>query len=111
MSMVQPYDASTASAITPTTNDTIHRISTSTNEKYENSDEASDQEELARMVIEGNIVGALSIALDMSNTSVKKRSIVAGIGCLKNKLTKSDNEDVLRAVEILDNAAENLGLF
>ena len=75
------------------------------------TDSTSFQECLACMVIEGNVVDALGFALEASETNPKKRSIAAGIGCLKNLFARSNDADVLRAVEILDDAAANLGLL
>lgn len=74
-------------------------------------DSTDYQEKLAKMVIDGDVIGALGRALDGANTSPKKRSVAAGVGCLKNVLARSNDPSVLRAVEILDNVAESLGLF
>lgn len=75
------------------------------------TDSTSFQETLARMVIEGNVIDALGFALEASKTDPKKRSIAAGVGCLKNIFARSNDADVLRAVEILDDTAARLGLF
>ena len=75
------------------------------------TDSTSFQETLARMVIEGNVIDALGFALEASKTDPKKRSIVAGVGCLKNIFARSNDADVLKAVEILDDTAAQLGLF
>ena len=75
------------------------------------TDSTSFQETLARMVIDGNFIDALGFALEASNTDPKKRSIAAGVGCLKNVFARSMDKDVLKAVEILDDTAAQLGLF
>lgn len=75
------------------------------------TDSASFQETLARMVIDGNVIDALGFALEASKTDPRKRSIAAGVGCLKNIFARSNDKDVLKAVEILDDTAAQLGLF
>jgi len=64
-------------------------------------DSTALQERLASMVINGDVVGALGLAMDVSKASTKKRSIAAGVDCLKNILNRSGDAEVLRAVERL----------
>lgn len=61
------------------------------------------QERIASMVIDGDVIGALGLAVDVSKTSTKKRSIATGMGCLQNILAQSDNAKILQAVEKLNN--------
>lgn len=74
-------------------------------------DSISFQMCLAHMVIEGNVIDALGFALEAHKTAPKKRSIAAGIGCLKNVFARSNDPDVLKAVEVLDDTAATLGIF
>jgi hypothetical protein len=68
------------------------------------------QERLSLMVLAGNMIGALSMALDDAKKSPTNRSITTGVSCLRKIFTISSSSDdplVLRALEILDKTMTN----
>ena len=93
-----------------------------------NDDETTIQAECVMGgVVSGNVLGALTAALDACGTDPSKRSVAAGVGCLKNFLAgaenggrpNDDNDDdddddataAAEAVAALDGIAAQLGLF
>ena len=62
------------------------------------------QERLSLMVLAGNMIGALNMALDDAKKNPTDRSITAGVSCLRKILTSNSSDDplVLRALELLD---------
>ena len=69
------------------------------------------QEEIAAMVLQGDVVGAMLKSCEESGTKAGKRSLTTGLGELKRVLAGSDEPGVLRAVAELDDVAERLGLY
>lgn len=65
-------------------------------------DHISVKKRLARMVVDGNVIGALGMALNEANINPTERSISAGVGCLKNIFSDSNDPSVLQAAEIID---------
>ena len=82
-------------------------------EAGEREDETEEdlQRKVAEMVCSGNVAGALVAALDASGTAAHKRSLAAGVGCLKNLIAHSEDPKALEAAELLDSIAAHLGLF
>ena len=74
------------------------------------------QRVLSRQVCSGDVAGALVAALDACGTAASKRSVAAGIGCLKNLLAGAECDSeadpaVAAAVAVLDDMAAELGIF
>eukprot|EP00536_Pseudo-nitzschia_multiseries_P006554 jgi/Psemu1/304240/fgenesh1_kg.142_\ len=57
---------------------------------------------LARMVLDGNIIGAFGIALDKANVSSTERSVATGVDCVKSYLSNSDDPLVLQAMTVIE---------
>jgi len=58
---------------------------------------------LAEMVLAGNIVGALSLALKQADVPLEERSVVVGFETLKRELAKNASDDSTRALELITN--------
>jgi len=69
------------------------------------------QARLASLVNSGDVIGALSLALDSKGTRASRRSLETGVACLKVLLARSDDPAVLMAVAALDDVSEKLGFF
>ena len=69
------------------------------------------QERLAAHVNMGDVAGAIVAAFDDEGTRLSRRSLEGGLACLKIALARSNDPEVLRAVDFLDSAAEKLGLL
>ena len=65
-------------------------------------DPVSFQLRLARMVVDGNMIGAFGMALDEANVSPAERSIKNGVNCVKSNLSNSDDPLALNAMEIME---------
>jgi len=70
--------------------------------KKDGSDPVTFRKRLAQTVVDGNIVGALGMALDNSRCASTDRSISNGMICVKNILANSDDPLVVRAMEIVE---------
>ena len=65
-------------------------------------DPALVQKNLAQAIVDGNIVGAFSMALDASNISPTERSLVKALDCAKRMLEDSDDPLTAQAYEIIE---------
>jgi hypothetical protein len=60
------------------------------------------QNTVAQALIDGNIIGALSLALDEAHVGPNDRSIACGRTCVKTLLSNSDDPAALRAMKIIE---------
>lgn len=65
-------------------------------------DPVSFRNGLARMVLDGNMIGAFGAALDRANVSATERSIVNGVKWVKSYLSNSDDPFSLQAMAIIE---------
>ena len=63
--------------------------------------ESSKMHDLAGFVLDGNIVGAISLALDQASVALDKRSIAMGIKILKHELARDASEQSMKALELM----------
>ena len=56
---------------------------------------------LAEVVLKGNIVGAVTVALKQANVPIEERSIEMGIKMLKNELRKDPSKDFVQALKLI----------
>lgn len=61
---------------------------------------------LARMVVDGNMIGAFGMALNEAKVSPRERSIANGVSCVKSSFGNSSDPLVLQALDIIDGMLE-----